>query len=94
MTFTATLIEPKLDVDRLAEQLAAFASFFAAQPKPADDDRGTDPRAEGPGRVDPVPGDPVDTSHHGASQSPVASAGAPDNRDPSKPRERSDERRD
>lgn len=94
MTFTATLIEPKLDVDRLAEQLAAFASFFAAQPKPADDDRETDPRAETPGRVDPVPGEPVDTSHHDASQSPVASTGAPDKRDSRKSRKRSNKERD
>lgn len=94
MTFTATITESKLDVDRLAEQLAAFASFFAAQPKPADDDRETDPRAEIPCRVDPVPGEPVDTSHHDASQSPVASTGEPGKHDLRKSRKRSNKRRD
>lgn len=94
MSFTATLTEPKLDVDRLAGRLAAVVTFFAALPKPADDDHETEPRSEIAGRVDPVPGEPVDTSHHDESQSPVASTGAPGKRDPQKGRKRSDKKRD
>jgi hypothetical protein len=92
MAFTATLTEPTLDMDWFTEQLAAFVTFFAAQPKSADDE--PERRSEISGRADPVPGEPVDTSHHDDSRSPVASAGAVGKRDPRKGRKRSNEKRD
>ncbi|MEB3370745.1 hypothetical protein [Saccharopolyspora mangrovi] len=92
MAFTATLTDPTLDMDWFAEQLAAVVTFFAAQPKPADDE--PEPRSEISGRTDPVPGEPVDTSHHDESRSPVASAGAGRKREPRKGRKRSNEKRD
>lgn len=89
MAITAALIEPKIDADWFADRLNTVATFFAAHPKPADDDRTTEPRSEIPGRVDAAPGEPVDTSHHSESHYPVASSGAPGKHDPAESRKRS-----
>ena len=94
MAITAALIEPKIDADWLADRLSTVATFFAARPQPSDDEGAAGARAEIPGRVDPVPGEPVDTSHHEESHYPVASSGAPGNHDPAESRKRSSKRRE
>ncbi|GAB3674860.1 hypothetical protein [Saccharopolyspora tripterygii] len=94
MPITAALIEPKIDATWFADRLTTVATFFAAQPKPADDGRAAEPRSAIPGRVDHVPGEPVDTSHHDESHYPVASSEAPGNHDPAESRKRSNKRRE
>ncbi|SFS85405.1 hypothetical protein SAMN05660874_03750 [Saccharopolyspora flava] len=98
MAFTATLTEPTLDAHRFAGRLAAIVTFFAAQPSPADDDPEPDPRIPdsrtADDRAEVVPGEPVDTSHHEESQSPVASTGVPGPRDRRKGRKRSGRKRE
>ncbi|WP_406688364.1 hypothetical protein REH65_17630 [Saccharopolyspora sp. ID03-671] len=102
MTFTATLTEPKLDAHRFTERLAALVTFFAAQPSPSDDDPASHrfraaqaPRSRADeDRAETAPGEPVDTSHHDESQSPVASTGEPGEREQRKGRKRPGRKRE
>jgi hypothetical protein len=88
MTTSTQITETNPRLDWFAEPLAAIVNLFASQLPAASDDDETDPApgtasdrvppptSELPGRPDPIPGEPVDTSQARPAQSPATSAGA------------------
>jgi hypothetical protein len=87
MATSTQITETNPRLDWLAEPLAAIVDLFVSQltdPSNGEtnptfgtaSDRLPPPTSELPGRPDPIPGEPVDTSQARPAQSPAASAGA------------------